>query len=256
MLSISNVKYHTSNKEILNDISFKLNDGDILSIIGANGSGKSTLLKLISNNIKLKQGEILLFNKSIASYKNIDLAKLMSYLPQLNDNSINLTVENVVLSGRYPYFSKLGSVKQADIDVVEHMMELTGVKAMRNRKMSSLSGGEMQRAFLASALAQEAKLILLDEPTSFLDPKSVQEIFSILKVLNEEQGITIILISHDINNLLLLNSRFLGLKNGQILFNKNYNEINNEDINNLYDNEFCCINHPTSNNTIQVLPKV
>lgn len=254
MLEIKNIGYSVGEKEIIKDISFSVNDGDIVSIIGANGSGKSTLMKVISNMIKAKSGEVILFNKRVTDYKRIDIAKVMSYLSQINDVFINLTVESVVLSGRYPYFSRLSSVKQTDMDVVEKMMSLTNITDMRYRKISSLSGGERQRVFIASSLAQEAKIILLDEPTVYLDPRSNQEIFNLLKRLNKDEGITIVIVSHDINNLLLLNSRFIGLRDGEILFKRESNQITDEDLNDLYEYKFNYINHPKFMNNIQLLP--
>ncbi len=254
MLEIKNIWYSVGEKEIIKDISFSVNDGDIVSIIGANGSGKSTLMKVISNMIKAKNGKVILFNKCVTDYKRIDIAKVMSYLSQINDVFIDLTVESVVLSGRYPYFSRLSSVKKIDMDIVDKMMDLTNITDMRYRKISSLSGGERQRVFIASSLAQEAKIILLDEPTVYLDPRSNQEIFDLLKRLNRDEGITIVIVSHDINNLLLLNSRFIGLRDGEILFKRASNEITDEDLNDLYEYKFNYVQHPKSTNNIQLLP--
>ena len=254
MLEIKNIGYSVGEKEIIKDISFSVNDGDIVSIIGSNGSGKSTLMKVISNMVKAKRGEVILFNKRVVDYKRIDIAKVMSYLSQINDVFINLTVESVVLSGRYPYFSRLSSVKKTDMDIVEKMMDLTNITAMRHRKISSLSGGERQRVFIASSLAQEAKIILLDEPTVYLDPRSNQEIFDLLKRLNKDEGITIVIVSHDINNLLLLNSRFIGLRDGEVLFKRESNQITDKDLDDLYEYKFNYIQHPKAVNNIQLLP--
>jgi len=254
ILKADKVNYSIDNKKILEDISFTISEGEIISIVGSNGAGKSTLLKLIINLINIDSGDIILYNKNVRAYRRLDLAKVVSYLSQTNHNFMNLTVEDIVYSGRYPYLSNLNSLKSIDIEVAEKMMCLTGVIDMRHRIIATLSGGERQRVFIASSLAQEAKLLLLDEPTVYLDPKNNQDIFDLLKKLNKEEKVTMVIVSHDINNLLLLNSRFIALKNGRMLFNKSIKDIDIKDLNNIYGYDFNYIYHPKMPDNIQILP--
>lgn len=254
ILKVEKIGYCIGDKKILDDISFTISEGEIISIIGSNGAGKSTLLKLMLNLINGSSGDIILYNRSVKDYKRLDLAKVVSYLSQTNHNFMNLTVEDIVYSGRYPYLSSLSSLKRLDIEIAEKMMCLTGVIDMRHRNIATLSGGERQRVFIASSLTQEAKLLLLDEPTVYLDPKSNQDIFDLLKKLNKEEQVTMVIVSHDINNLLLLNSRFIALKDGKMLFNRSISDIDINDLNSTYGYDFNHIYHPKMKDNIQLLP--
>jgi len=199
MLEIRNLNFSYGNSPVLKEISFSAKEGEFITIIGPNGAGKSTLLKIIDGILNARESDILLEHKSIGDYARKELARKIAYLPQDNKFTFSYIVREVVMMGRFPYLSGGLTYAAEDIHVVKEMMTLMEIDQFADRHFNELSGGEKQRVLIASALAQQPRIILLDEPTSALDLHHQIAIYQILKRLQKEQNLTIIVVTHDIN---------------------------------------------------------
>ena len=204
--------------KIINNVSFKLNTKEWIGIIGSNGSGKSTLLKGILKFIPTISGDILLDGKSIKDYSRNSLSKKIAYLPQQLNNNLNLTVEELVALGRSPYkkFWDL-DFNNKDLNIVKKAIEITNIEKLKNKCINELSGGQIQRAYLAMTIAQNPKILLLDEPTTFLDINYQIKFLESLKQLIKNSGISIITVLHDINLAARFCDRIAIFKNGKLL---------------------------------------
>jgi iron complex transport system ATP-binding protein len=176
-----------------------VSSGEFIAIIGPNGAGKSTLIKAIDGILPMKQPDIYLNDESLGHYSRRELARLIAYLPQETQFAFDYNVREVVQMGRFPYLKGLMAYTQDDVYTVKEMMRLMEIEEFAERNFNALSGGEKQRVLIASALAQRPKILLLDEPTTALDLHHQITIFQILKKLQTEQHLTIIVVTHDIN---------------------------------------------------------
>jgi iron complex transport system ATP-binding protein len=183
---------------VLYRLDLSIDSGEIFGIIGPNGSGKTTLLRLIAGYLKPEGGAIWIKGEPQKSYARRRLARIVAFVPQESHVAFSFSVMEVVLQGRYPYLGRLGFESDEDLDVVRWAMEITDTFEFRDRVVGDLSGGERQRVVIARALAQEPEILLLDEPTSFLDIKHQVKIHELLRRLNREQGVTVISVLHDL----------------------------------------------------------
>jgi len=255
ILEIDHYSYSIGDKLILHDVSFEVTEGEFLSIIGPNGAGKTTLLKCIDRIWGGGKGTIRIFGKSLESYSQKELARLISYVPQADERLFPFTAREFVLMGRYPHLSPFSSVRPEDLEEVDRVMELTSTRGFAHRNIRTLSGGERQKVFIAAALAQGAKVLLLDEPTTFLDPKHERDVMHILTRLNQDEGITVVSVTHDINNAVLSGERVLALKEGSVLFSGLSSELmDNRVLNQIFDREFLLAPHPESGQPV-ILPE-
>lgn len=256
LVEINNFSFVIGNKPILNSVSLSVYEGEYLSIIGPNGAGKTTLLKCLMRINPEGQGTIILKGKTLVNYRQKELAKVMSYVPQSDGRSLPFTVEEFVMMGRYPYLSPFTSISKEDKQAVRDSLELTGVAHLAERRLNTLSGGERQTVYIASALTQGASIMMLDEPTTFLDPKHVTDILGIIKKINIEFGITIISVTHDINNAVLQSDRIAILKHGEIMFAGNAGDVmKNGILETVYEKTFSYVNHPVTKTRI-IVPEV
>jgi len=169
IIQIENLGIELSGNMILKDVSLSINDGEYVSIIGPNGAGKTTLVKCIAGIHRNWEGSIQIAGQSFERYDSKALARLQSYVPQAEGRSNPLTVVEFVAMGRYPHLSAFTTLNADDYAAIDDAIERAGLAPFRHRKMNTLSGGERQMAFIAAALAQGAKILLLDEPSTFLD---------------------------------------------------------------------------------------
>src|SRR5690606_4045680 len=183
MIETRDISYSVGKKKLVNKVTFNVQPGELLAVIGANGAGKSTLLKLLCREIKGNSGEILIHNKPIESYKLDAMAKFRSVLSQNNTISVSFKVQELIMMGRYPHFDNHPT--ERDIQIVRAAMEETGVTKFSNRDYNTLSGGEQQRVQLARVIAQiydqPNGLLFLDEPTNGLDILYQQQILSLAR---------------------------------------------------------------------------
>ena len=217
-INIKDLDVAYEQRYIIKNMNLEIPKGKITMIIGSNGCGKSTLLKTIARIITPKKGEIRLTGVSIKEQAPKDIAKKMAVLPQSPTVPSGLLVKELVSYGRFPYQSAMGGLKQEDIDTVQKAMEDTGIIEFANRPVDSLSGGQRQRAWIAMALAQETEILVLDEPTTYLDMAHQLEILLSLQKLNKEQNRTIIMVLHELNNATKFADYLIGVKEGEVIF--------------------------------------
>lgn len=210
---------------ILNRITFSLERGQWLSIIGPNGSGKSTLLK---NMLRLidggkSSGVIAIAGRELSTYSQRELARTIAYVPQAGGRVPPFTVRDFINLSRFPYGYRADARQFEKSESVEKALNLTNTKSLEYRRMDALSGGQRQRVYLAAALAQDTGILLLDEPASFLDPRHAHEMHESLKKLHAENGMTIITVTHDLNQVLDAGGMALVLADSkQIFFGEAY----------------------------------
>lgn len=184
---------------IARDLSISIPDGQISVLIGRNGCGKSTILRALSRLLKPQSGQVILDGHAIQTMPSREVARRLAILPQSPRAPEGLTVEDLVWYGRHPHRGLLGTQSAEDRRAVDWALQATGLEGLRSRQVDSLSGGQRQRAWIALALAQETDLLLLDEPTTYLDLAYQIDLLELLKQLNQEAGKTILMVLHDLN---------------------------------------------------------
>ena len=224
-MEVKHVSFSYGKNTILSDLSFAVKEGNITTVMGANCCGKSTLFSLMTKNQTPGKGKILLEGKNIANLRVIDFAKRVSIVHQYNSAADDITVERLVSYGRTPYQKMLGTRTKEDEELVERAMEVTGILPYRDREIAALSGGQRQRVWIAMALAQNTKILFLDEPTTYLDIRYQLEILELVKKLNREYGITILMVLHEINQAITYSDEVIGLKDGSIVMQGKPQEV-------------------------------
>ena len=216
--SVKNLSFAYGKNEVLKGLSFDHHEGKITTLIGANGCGKITLFNLMTKNLKPDSGEIVLNGKNIENIKLKDFAKQAAIVHQHNTAPADLTVEKLISYGRTPY-RKLGMSQNAEEDEkkIQWAMEITHTLKLKDKPVAKLSGGQKQRVWIAMALAQDTKILFLDEPTTYLDIRYQLQILKLIKQLNREFGITIIMVLHDINQSLYYSDEVVAMKDGKII---------------------------------------
>ena len=234
-MEVRNLSFSYGKNKVLRDVSFKIEGGNITTIMGANGCGKSTLFSLMTKNLYPRKGNIFLSGKNIQNLSLKEFARKVSIVHQYNTSSDDITVERLVSFGRTPHMKMMQARTQEDEELIRWAMEVTNVEKYKSREVSRLSGGQRQRVWIAMALAQNTKILFLDEPTTYLDIRYQIEILELIQKLNEEYGITIIMVLHDINQAIHFSQEVIGLKDGMVSFQGNPQEvINREGICDLY----------------------
>jgi len=216
MLKISNLVSGYQTKEVIKNISCVVNQGEFVGIIGPNGSGKTTLFRTITKIISGYTGSLSYKEKEIRDWPVRALAREIAVVPQFLLMAFPFKVYDFVALGRTPYLGRFETISEPDEKAIRDAMELSGCSGLQDRAVTELSGGELQRVFLAQALAQEPKLLLLDEPTSHLDIGHQVDILHLLKHLNKENGLTIVVILHDLNTAGEYCSRLILMEEGKI----------------------------------------
>jgi iron complex transport system ATP-binding protein len=216
-LSVQNLRFRYVRDDVLHDVTFDVRLGEILALLGPNASGKTTLLKNMAGLLQPNSGCVTIDGIDLKSLPHRERARAIAFVPQTEDTFLDFSAEQTVLMGRAPYVGTWGFESAEDRAQARAAMERTDTWNLRERGLSELSGGERQRVILARALAQEAKLLLLDEPTSHLDVRYQKEILDLCAALNAENGLTVIMTLHDLNLAALYAHRLLLLKEGQIV---------------------------------------
>jgi iron complex transport system ATP-binding protein len=203
---------------VLDGVDFRIEPGTITALLGPNGCGKSTLLKVLGRLLAPRSGEVLIDGKEINSYDTSKLARKLAILSQFHHTPAELTVEELAGYGRYPYRRPLAGLTARDREVVESVLEVTGLAGLRKRPVRNLSGGERQRVWMALALAQEPEILLLDEPTTFLDLAGQFEVAELICKLKAERGLTVLMVLHDVNLAARFADMLLLMKGGRICY--------------------------------------
>lgn len=215
-LNLSQISFSYGNTPVLRNIDLVVEKGEMLALLGPNGSGKTTLIKLISGVLKPTEGEIHLDGSMLNQLKRREVAQRVAVVPQQFNMPFAFTLGEVVLLGRTPFLKVFSDERERDRRVVQQAIELIGIEELKERFFNEVSGGERQKAILAMAIAQEPRLLLLDEPTAHLDINHQVEILDLVRSLNREQGITVIGAMHDLNLAALYFHRIILLKEGRI----------------------------------------
>jgi iron complex transport system ATP-binding protein len=224
-ISTKNLNISYGNLDIVKNLNLDIPKGKITTIIGSNGCGKSTILKTIARIIQPKSGEIYINNKNIREQSPKDIAKIMAVLPQSPQAPSGLTVEELIAYGRFPHQRGFGKLKKEDKDIITWALKSTGIEEFRDRPMEALSGGQRQRAWIAMALAQQTDILILDEPTTYLDLAHQLEILQLLEDLNRKQGTTIVMVIHELNNAARFADYMVGVKKGEVACQGSPNEV-------------------------------
>lgn len=217
-IKINGLSTGYGDKMIIKNLNTIIPDGSFTMIIGQNGCGKSTLLKTLSRIIKPKSGTIFIGNNELGKIKNKSLAKKIAVLPQNPMVPEGIKVHELIAYGRFPYQKPFSGLSSKDYEIIDWAMEKTGISELKNSVLSELSGGQRQRAFIAMALAQKTDILLLDEPTTYLDIAHQLEILTLLKKLNLEENVTIIAVVHELNQACKFATNIIGMNAGKIIF--------------------------------------
>ena len=217
ILDIANISLNYRNKAILKDVSFSVTTGEFFVIIGPNGAGKTSLLKILSGLQKAQHGSVNIKGKSISQYSRRNLSKILAIVPQHIEVGFPFTVAETVIMGRTPHLSILSMEDKSDFQIAEEAMKFTEVSHLAKRKLFQLSGGELQRVIIARAICQQPEIILLDEPTTALDPAHQLKIMDLMERFRSQHNTTIIMVSHDLNLASMYGDRLLLLKEGRVI---------------------------------------
>ena len=232
---VKDVSFSYGKNQILKGANLEIPKGKITTILGANGCGKSTLFSLMTKNLTPDRGRIFLGKKNISNLRLNEFALKAAIVHQYNTAADDMTVERLVSFGRTPHLGLMGIQGDEDEKYVEWAMEVTNITEYRDREISRLSGGQRQRVWIAMALAQGTEILFLDEPTTYLDIRYQIEILELVRKLNREYGMTIIMVLHEINQAIYFSDRIIGLCQGKVLIQGEPDEvITSESIRELY----------------------
>ena len=255
ILRVENLHFSYGKKEVLKGLNFSVFESKVIGIIGSNGSGKTTLLKNISGYLKPTFGNIFIEDRNIRELSIKEKARYISYVPQDIRCDFQFTCYDIVMMGRMPFLKRFQSESQKDKDIVKRSMEMTNTWQFRDTMINQLSGGEKQRVYIARALAQEPKILLMDEPISHLDIKYQIEILSFVKELSK-RGILVIAVLHDINLASQFCHEILIMKKGKLMDLGSPNKvITPENIKSAFSIDVELLKNP-KNNTPYVFAKI
>lgn len=250
-ISTKNLNISYGNLDIVKDLNLDIPKGKITTIIGSNGCDKSTILKTIARIIQAKSGDIFVNNINIKEQSPKDLAKVMAVLPQSPQAPSGLTVEELIAYGRFPHQKGFGKMRKEDEDIVTWALQSTGIEEFRERPIEALSGGQRQRAWIAMALAQQTEILILDEPTTYLDLAHQLEILKLLEELNKKQGTTIVMVIHELNNAARFADHMIGVKKGKIVCEGTAHEVmTKENLKELFNIDAEIVEDPRNNKPV------
>lgn len=239
VFDIKGLNFSYGTNEVIKGLDISIKQGKVTTLIGANGCGKSTLFNLITKNLRPNSGEIRLEGKDISQVKLKDFARQVAIVHQYNTAPADISVEKLVAFGRTPYhgFGSLSNSEE-DEEKIKRALEITNTEKLKDKAVAQLSGGQKQRVWIAMALAQDTKILFLDEPTTYLDIRYQLQILKLVRKLNEEYGMTVIMVLHDINQSLYYSDEIVAMKDGRITAQGKPEEIiTSELIKNVYDVE-------------------
>lgn len=248
----------TSKPFSLRDVSFALDQGEFLSILGPNGSGKTTLLRIIDRILLPHTGTVRLFGTEYTALARKELARRIGVVPQEHPIIFPYTVREVVTMGRTPHLHGLGFESAHDEQIVNEAMELTDVFHLADQPITQLSGGERQRVFIARALAQEPEILLLDEPTAYLDIQHQLDILHLTRSLSTQRGLTIVAVFHDLNLAALFSNKIILLANGTVAAQGTPREVLTQNtLSTVFRTKVTVDSHPFANTPrVTIIPSV
>ncbi|MDO5734041.1 MAG: ABC transporter ATP-binding protein [Eubacteriales bacterium] len=213
-IKVRNLSVSYGSKKVIHDFDCEIREGEILTIIGPNGSGKSTILKAVTGLLPYQEGTVELYGRDLQDWKTKEISQRIAVLPQIHQAPGDFTVEELISYGRMPHQSWFKTDSKEDREIVAWAMETTGVKEFAKRKIHQLSGGELQRVWLACTLAQKPRILFLDEPTTYLDIAHQLEIMHLVRDLCDKEGIGIVMVLHDLGQALDVSNRIIVIQDG------------------------------------------
>lgn len=222
--------YEQSATFSLKDISVSFPRGEIISIIGPNGSGKSTFMSVLTNLLKQDRGTVMIDGKELSAFQGKDLARKLTMLSQVQASDVDLTVYELISHGRLPHHKWYERLSDEDDEIINWAIAITNLEHLRNQSITRLSGGERQRAWIAMAIVQSPEILILDEPTTYLDISHQLEVMELVSYLNTELKMTIIMVLHDINQAAKYSDKLIVMRAGQIIQEGTPHEIIREDL--------------------------
>ncbi len=255
MLQTKNISASYRETVVLEEVSFQVEEGEFLGIIGPNGAGKTTLLKIMTGVKSPLTGEVMLDGKDMRSLSRKQIAQIMAVVPQSSFIPPLFTVEDVVMMGRYPHQRSRFTITKEDNEVVKDVIQKIGITLFGSRFINELSGGERQEVIIARALAQKPKVLMLDEPTASLDIKHQMKILGLVKMLVKEDGITAIMVIHDLNLAARFCQRLILLHNCKIhSHGKPEDVLTSQNLKEVYEVD-AEVNYNTSIDSLQIVVK-
>lgn len=216
-IDVRELAHSYGTRSVLREISFRVAAGEFVGIVGANGSGKTTLLNCISGVLRPAGGSVFVCGNDVRTTDSMEMARTVAIVPQESSDNFAFTVEEVVLMGRYAHIERFRFEDERDLEAAEKAMKATGTWKLRGRSVTALSGGERRRVVIARALAQEPRVMLLDEPTSHLDLRHQLEVLGLIRELNHRKGLTVLAVFHDLNLAARFCDRLLLMAAGRIM---------------------------------------
>jgi iron complex transport system ATP-binding protein len=210
------LSYPSAEETIVDVARLDVPEGAVTALVGPNGSGKSTLLKGLSNHLAPDQGDVRLWGESVDSFGDKALARALGVLSQENESPGTITVEDLAYHGRYPHRGFFESVTDEDREAVEQALEMAGVQHLRDSEVGQLSGGQKQLAWIAMVLAQDTDVLLLDDPTTFLDLHNQFKVLETVRQLNDRTGVTVAVVLHDVAQAARFADYLIALRDGQL----------------------------------------
>lgn len=231
ILQVSDVEFtYRPPKTVLKGVSFSAASQRLICVLGPNGSGKTTMLRCLLGRLKPQSGSILLDGRKLSKYSSRGLARMLGYVPQFPTSAFALTVQEIVLTGRYAHTGVMGLAGKADLAVAHEAMKMTETLSFADRSLGELSGGEAQCVMIARALAQQPQVCLLDEPTSQLDIRNQLMVYRMMQRLAHDWKIAIICVSHDINLAARFADELVLMRSGQIVASGRPEQVVREDL--------------------------
>ena len=253
MLRANQLTISRQGNTLLDNVSCEIDIKQLVALVGHNGSGKSTLIKALAGEMASSSGSITLDDTRINDYGSKELARHMAYLPQQLPAAAGFTVRELVMLGRYPHQKWLQKPTQMDRDKVDQALKVTQTEAFADRITSTLSGGERARAWLAMCLAQDTKYLLLDEPLAALDMHYQIEVIQLIRRLVDEQGLSVVIIIHDINLAAQYADRIIALKNGRVCHNGTIKStMQSEVLYDIFNVDMQLLSHPITGQPVAV----
>lgn len=216
LIEIRDVSLHYDNRAVIKNVSLDVEQGEFFVIIGPNGAGKTSLLNVLSGLHPVSAGTVRIRQAPLSSYSRKALARVLALVPQHMNADFPFTVAETVLMGRYPHLGLLSVEGKRDLLLAEQAMDFTEVSHLADRRLGQLSGGERQRVIIARAICQQSKILLLDEPTASLDPAHQLRIMDLMERLRQQEQLTIIMVSHDLNLASMYADRLMLLRDGAV----------------------------------------
>jgi len=256
VLVVDNLTFSYGSFPILKDISLTISSGELTAILGPNGSGKTTLLKCLCALLKPKLGCVYVDGQEASKLKPRELARFVGYVPQIHAPSFPYRVIDIVVSGRTPYLAPFSTPSKRDYEIAHRALEAVGCGSLSERPYTQLSGGELRLVLIARALAQQPKILLLDEPTSHLDFKNKAIVLHVIRELTKKEGLCVLMTEHDPNLALMFSDKVVLLKKGcMIACGRPREVINEKTMRELYDIDVNILSSNTSDLTF-IIPRI